>query len=527
MKLKAGRPKKSVIEAERDLRRTQALLSLEYFIVHVHPLRFLGNVHREVIQWWCRSDAKSHQLLLLPRDHMKSALLAYRCAWEIVRNPAIRILYISSTINLATKQLKFIKDILTSDFVRTHWPELVNQEEARREKWTEKEISVDHPKRKLESVRDPTVFTAGLTTNTVGMHCDITALDDVVEQSNAYTKLGREKTLTQYGYLSSVGGTRVRVWVVGTRYDPNDLYSTFIANMKVKKYDDLGSLESESDLFEVKEWAVENIGDGSGEYIWPLSQRFDGQWFGFSREVLENKRAQYQNPIHFRAQYYNNPNDDSSSVINRGNFQYYDSNFINKKNYHWYFKDTKLNIVAAVDFAFSQEMKADFTAIVVVGADGLGNYYVLDIDRFKTNKISDHYKHIFQLYEKWGFRKLRAEMNAGASAIITDLKENYIKRNGISLSIDEVTRTKWEGAKAERINAVLQAKYENKQIWHYQSGNTQLLEEELILTRPPHDDIKDTLASAIDFVMAPVNYFTQQRRKEPAFDFHSRWGGVA
>lgn len=518
----------SELERLKEERKKSALASLEVFIISVEPKRFLGNVHREVINWWTASDAKSHQLLLLPRDHMKSYLVACRAAWEIVRNPAIRILYISSTANLAIKQLKLIKDILTSDFVRTHWPELIYQEEAKRELWTQKEIAVDHPKRRQEFIRDPTVFTAGLTTNIVGMHCDVAILDDVVVQTNAYSKTGREKVLMQYGYLSSVGGTQAREWVVGTRYDPNDLYGTLISGMKIQKYDDYGSNISEEDLFDVREWAVENVGDGSGEYIWPYSQRFDGKWFGFNREILEKKKSQYQNNmVQFRAQYYNNPNSDESAIIKRDNFQYYDKNFVNQKNYHWYFKDTRLNIVAAVDFAFSEDQKADFTSIVVVGADGVGNYYILDIDRFKTNKMSEYFKHILFLYERWGFRQLKAEINAGAKAIVTDLKENYIKRNGLSLSIEEVHRSRWEGAKAERINAVLQAKYDNKQIWHYQSGNTQLLEEELVLTKPPHDDIKDTLASAIDFVMAPKNSYTHMRSSEPAFQFHSRWGGVA
>src|ERR1043165_9453941 len=103
------------LSEERDQRRQLAESSLEEFIKLVHPKRLLGNIHREVISWWTRQDAKNHQLLLLPRDHMKSALIAYRAAWELTKDPSLRILFISSTSNLATKQLKFIKDILTSD----------------------------------------------------------------------------------------------------------------------------------------------------------------------------------------------------------------------------------------------------------------------------------------------------------------------------------------------------------------------------------------------------------------------------
>src|SRR5690606_25459484 len=188
------------------------------FIRLVHPHRVLGSIHEELIRWWCRQYAKSHQLTLLPRDHGKSAMIAYRVAWEITRNPAVRILYISSTANLAEKQLKFIKDILTSKIYRRYWPEMVNEDEGKREKWTSTEISVDHPKRKAETVRDPTIFTAGLTTGIVGMHCDIAVLDDVVVGDNASTQEGRSKVKTQYSFLSSIEGTGAREWVVGTRY---------------------------------------------------------------------------------------------------------------------------------------------------------------------------------------------------------------------------------------------------------------------------------------------------------------------
>jgi hypothetical protein len=195
------------------LTKERAENDLEFFINLVHPKRVLGDVHKEVIKWWTRGQAKSHQLVLLPRDHQKSALIAYRVAWEITRNPAVRILYISATSNLATKQLKFIKDILTSDTYRDFWPEMVNPQEYLREKWTETEISVDHPARKDENVRDPTVFTAGLTTTITGLHCNITVLDDVVVKENAYTEEGRTKVEECYSLLASVGEGEYREWM--------------------------------------------------------------------------------------------------------------------------------------------------------------------------------------------------------------------------------------------------------------------------------------------------------------------------
>jgi len=519
-----ARKKKSEIDQLRDERRKLAESDLEAFIALVHPKRFLGNVHREVIRWWTASNAHDHQLLLLPRDHMKSALIAYRAAWEITKDPTLRIMYISSTSNLATKQLKFIKDILTSDTYRLYWPEMVNKEEVKREKWTEREISVDHPKRKEESIREPSIFTAGLTTNIVGLHCDIAILDDVVVVGNAYTEEGREKVKEQYGYLSSVEGVKAREWVVGTRYHPLDLYSTLM-DMIVETFDERGNPLEKRELFDVFERPVETVGDGTGEFLWPRAQRSDGKWFGFNAEVLADKRSKYTNRIHFRAQYYNDPQDIDSSPIQRNLFQYYDQNYLAHKE-HWFYKGNRLNVVAAVDFAFSTKKAADSTSIVVVGVDNEKNFYILEIDRFKTDKISEYFTHILHLYQKWGFRNIRCEVSVAQAVIVKDLKENYIRKHGLGLAVEEYRPSRWIGAKEERIMATLQPKYANHQIWHYPAGYTQVLEEELLFQNPPHDDVKDALASAIDFLedKAPLNYY-RKTISNNNMQWHSRFGG--
>ncbi len=75
-----------------------------------------------------------------------------------------------------------------------------------------------------------------------------------------------------------------------------------------------------------------------------------------------------------------------------------------------------------------------------------------------------------KMYEKWGFRQIRAEVSAAQTAIVTDLKENYIKPRGLSLSIDEFRPSAKEGSKEERILTVLEPKYANKQMFHRCSG---------------------------------------------------------
>lgn len=520
-----------VVLSKKDLGQYVALKAaaeadLETFIRLIHPKRVLGAVHSELIHWWTRPDAKLHQMTLLPRDHQKSAMIAYRVAWEITRNPSIRILYISSTANLAQKQLGFIKNILTCDAYRYYWPDMVNEEEGKREKWTLSEFSVDHPKRKEDMIRDPTVFAAGLTTTTVGMHCDCAVLDDVVVMENAYTDDGREKVKLQYSFLSSIEAADAREWVVGTRYHPRDLYNDLL-EMTVEQFNDDGDIVGHEQLYETFQRQVEDRGDGTGQFLWPREKQMDGSAYGFDREVLARKRAQYLDPIQFRAQYYNTPNDYETSRIKRDAFQYYDPKYLHRVGGKWHYKTRKLNVFASVDFAFSLKKAADYTAITVVGIDADRNYYILEIDRFKSDKIPEYFKHILDLHRKWDFRKIRCEVSVAQKVIVTSLKNDYIRTHGLALSIDEFNPSRILGSKEERVDAILQPKYSNLQIWHYRGGNCSILEEELILLKPPHDDVKDALASCIDVCQPPTAAsMIYDPLEQNVFGTHPRFGGV-
>ncbi|HEY1645443.1 MAG TPA: hypothetical protein VGF75_03590, partial [Candidatus Saccharimonadales bacterium] len=258
---------------EQDI-RDAAEADLEVFITLVSPKQVLGSIHREWCRWSTRQSAKSHQLTLLPRDHQKSRMIAYRVCWEITRHPWWRVLYISSTSNLAEKQLKLIKDILTSPIYRRYWPEMVHPDEGKREKWTNSEISVDHPKRKEEGVAEPTIFTGGLTTSLTGFHCDVAVCDDIVVYENAYTEEGRSKVRGQYSLLASIEGAEAMEWVVGTRYEARDIYGD-LQKMEMDLYDDSGDIVGSEPIFEVFERQVESNGDGTGEFLWPRQQRYD------------------------------------------------------------------------------------------------------------------------------------------------------------------------------------------------------------------------------------------------------------
>lgn len=504
---------------KKDVVRKLAEEDLLTFIRLVSPNRVLGAIHEELVHWWTRSDALDNQLVLLPRDHQKSAMVAYRVAWWITNNPDVTVLYVSATADLAEKQLKVIKDILTSDIYRFYWPEMVHKNENDRERWAVNEIAVDHPKRKAEGVRDSTVKAVGLTANTTGLHCSVAVLDDIVVPSNAYSQMGRDQVKSFYSQLSSIESTGAKEWVVGTRYHPSDIYRELVDMQEFYTDPETGE-DVETAVYETFERQVET----NGEFLWPKQRRADGRTFGFDEKELARKKAKYLDVSQFYAQYYNNPNNVENSYIDTTKFQYYNREALRNISGAWYLGDKLLFTYTAIDFAYSIKTSADYTVVLTVGVDSDGYIYVLDIDRFKTNKISMMYERVVKAYRKWGFRRLRAEVTAAQSLVVQQLKDHMRSAN-LPISIDE-HRPGPTRNKEERMRLALEPRYNNQTIWHYKGGNCQILEEELVVQHPEHDDVKDTLAAVVEIATGPSAKM-QNKLQDVGLNYSSRFGGVA
>lgn len=501
--------------------RERAETDLNFFAHIVNPNRMYGEIHQDVFKWWqkCLETEVDNTLLLMPRDHQKSHQAAVKAAWLITRDPTTTILYVSATAELALKQLRAIKNILLSDVYQRYWPEMIDPEEGRREKWTEQEICVDHPLRKEEGIRDSTILACGITKTITGLHVNHVFLDDIVVPGNAYTEEGRRKVRDLYSQLASIETTGSTETVVGTRYHPSDIY-TNLMDMKEPVFDDSGEIIDERDVYTYRVHVVEI----DGKFLWPRAARPDGKKFGFDFRELARKKAKYLDRVQFYAQYYQEPNDPDSHRLSADKFQYYDRKHVKEIGGKFFFKKSPLNVYASIDFAFSLSKGADYTAIVVVGVDPEGFIYILDIDRFKTDKINDYFTRIVDLHEQWQFRKLRAEVTVAQKTISNELKDR-IRQEGMRLSIEENRPSRHEGSKEERIAAVLEPRYENMTIRHFRGGHTPSLEEELLLARPPHDDIKDALAAVVEIAKAPKK--ARERDDSPKIIYNARFGGIA
>lgn len=516
-------------EAAKKIRE-QAIEDLYFFAQLINPGYMYGEVHRSVFAWLQNynlfgqgGSLATNKLIMLPRGHLKSHMVATWAAWIITKHPDVTILYVSATAELAETQLYAIKNMLGSTIYRRYFPEYVHPQEGKRERWASNKLSVDHVKRKKEGIRDATVATAGLTTNTTGWHADIIIPDDLVVPENAYTEDGRQAVSRKSSQFTSIRNSGGFTLACGTRYHPLDIYNEW-KNQVYDVYDEEGIKIDEAPVWEFQEFVVEE----DGIFIWPRVVRKDGKAFGFNMQILSRIKAEYSDRVQFYAQYYNDPNDPGSDRISRSKFQYYNVRYLKKEGGRWFFNGKRLNIYASVDFAYSLKKTADYTAIVVIGIDSASNVYVLDIDRFRTDKVAEYFNHIRDLHAKWVFNKLRAEVSVAQKVIVNGIKD-FIMKNGLRLSVEEFRPSRHEGSKEERIAAALEHKYDNSEMWHMEGGWTAVLEEELILSRPPHDDIKDALASAVSIAVAPAKSFSSGVKDlfTSSNRYNNRFGGVA
>ena len=510
--------------------RERAKEDLCFFAQLVNPGYMYGSIHYDTFRWMQEYNLfgqgkvlTSNKLIMLPRAHLKSHMVATWCAWIVLRHPEVSILYLSATAELAETQLYAIKNILSGNVFMRWFPEYVHPQEGKREKWSSTGIMVDHPRRGSEGIRDATVKTAGLTTNTTGWHADIIVADDLVVPENAYTEDGRSSVAKKASQFTSIRNAGGFTMACGTRYHPSDVYATW-KDQIYDVFDSEGMKCGVEKVWEVVEYAVEK----DNIFTWPRCIREDGKAYGFDQQTLARIRGEYNDRIQFFAQYYNDPNDPGSDRISREKFQYYNRRFLTNDGSRWTYNGRRLNVYAAVDFAFSLSKAADWTAIVVIGIDCDSNIYILDIDRFKSDRTIEYFKQIKDLHAKWSFTKLRAEVSVAQKVIVNDIK-GYVQKDGLRLVVEEHRPTHKDGRKEERIASALEHRYEDGRVWHLEGGWTAVLEEELVKARPPHDDIKDALASAVEIAVPPARSSSSKVK-----DFltkggmtNSRFGGVS
>ena len=105
-----------LIEAERRLEimpqqakeiRQRALDDLNFYARLMNPGYVYGEIHRECYRWMQEytlfgqgGTLTANKLVMLPRAHLKSHMVATWASWVITRHPEVTILYILSLIHI-------------------------------------------------------------------------------------------------------------------------------------------------------------------------------------------------------------------------------------------------------------------------------------------------------------------------------------------------------------------------------------------------------------------------------------------
>jgi len=197
----------------------------------------------------------------VPFEHAKTTWISIVFPlWQIVRNPNVQILLISSTPKLVQKCLSVISwHLLNNKLLLEDFPYLKKNEEV--EKWTDYQIYVQR-----DSIsKDPTVEVVGMGGDILGGRFDFIIGDDICNRKNMHTKMLRDKA--EDWWLNDVTSRVVE--------------GGHIANIGTMQHkDDLGNrLAKRKNYHYIRKQAI--IDEEKGITLWPDK---------FPIEVLRKKR---------------------------------------------------------------------------------------------------------------------------------------------------------------------------------------------------------------------------------------------
>ncbi len=182
-----------------------------------------------------------------------------------------------------------------------------------------------------------------------------------------------------------------------------------------------------------------------------------------------------------------------------------DSQKFKRENFRYYENPPELstmNIYTAVDLAISDKPNADYSAIVTVGINAAGHWFVLDVEygRYDPSTTMDA---VFSAVKKWRPLTVGIETVAYQSALLHFLEKEMPSR-GIFFRIEPLKA----GSKKELRIDTLQPRFSVGTVW-FKTGAVWLPEMESELLAYPHgahDDIIDALAYIEQMSAKPYEY---------------------
>lgn len=467
-----------------------------------NPNDKMGKLQRELCETMDKMDNHKRTMILTPRGHLKSATVTV--GWsvqQVCKDPNTRILIGSETNAKAKDFLRQIRDI----FERNERLRYLYGDHVRKtSRWTDDEIT--SALRTSTSIKEPTVFTTGTDQTRTGSHCDIAILDDPVSHTNINTKEAREKTLKWYREIANnildPGGSLV---VIGTRWHFADIYQYILDELSdvFQIFHHQALTDNGYDLLR-KDLPLEKKEEliTKDKILFPEKFTVKQLW-----EIYSGNSSEF-----FNNQYMNRIVDSETADFREQDIQFYDP-----ADRHPY-----LNKYIGLDPAISEE--GDFTAIMCVGIDEDGKWYVLEYENIHA-KPEEIINRTFEMYSRHkDVRKIGIETAGYQKALVYSFKDEQRKRK-ISLPIVEVTRGGRNSLTKEQRILSMQPIVAQKRL-HVQKGMIELREQLRNFPKSRHDDLLDALANVNEIAVGFKKFKEYNKGNETREEHDDRLAAV-
>lgn len=365
---------KRVLEAN-DVAQVRLLCLRDRFFLLVYVLGVDVADHPWVFAR-CReveNDPDEH-LDLWSRGHFKSTIITYAgVVQEILRNPEIKICIFSYKAESAKLFVRQVLNAFTSNTTLLRcFPDVLYPERKGIGplQWSQDGMVV----KRRSSSKDPTLCGSGLIEGMrTGGHFELLVYDDVVVPESVTTQDTIKKTNDAVSMSQNLGTMpKTRHWYIGTRYAVHDTYDFILGWGTIK---------------ERRHVCV----DENGEPVL------------LPKDEFEKKRRE-MTPKDWASQMMQSPTAEGELYFRETDWRTYGDKI----------KSTQMNRYLLIDQANSKTKTSDYTSMAVIGLNGDGNYYILDMVRDRLN-LKERGSMVMDLHRKWKPNAVYIEQVALAS----------------------------------------------------------------------------------------------------------------
>jgi hypothetical protein len=205
---------------------------------------------------WTRYFHEHRFFHAAPRDHGKSTLYAFVLPlWEMVRNPEVRILLVSKTLDLASRFITTLRqEVETNPRIRHLYGQL---KPVTPRAWNRFSLFLERKR----NIREATVAALPVLGSCAGLRADLIVADDIIDSELCYFRSQRDRVHRWFlSELTPVLEADGRLLVVGTRKHHDDLYARLTANPAYRHRIDRAIVdESRRRVLMPERWSYERL----------------------------------------------------------------------------------------------------------------------------------------------------------------------------------------------------------------------------------------------------------------------------